>query len=330
MKTSKSSLITGIIIGIAIIIAVAIILRTAMTVDKKTTIGNAFIYDINELTKTDPNLIKYKEINKIKTELQNPTGIATDSNDRIYVSGDKSIKIFDNQGNIESEIKLTDYPKCLAVADDGNIYVGMKEHLEIYNQSGSRIAKWESLGTNALITSVDANKDNVFVADAIGKKVLIYDLSGNQKNSIGKFIIPSPYFDLDVALDGLLWIVNPGPHKLEAYTLDGNMQLSWGETSIGIKGFSGCCNPVSFAILPDGRFVTAEKGVPRVKVYSNTGVFESVVAGAEAFKDTVGVYNPDDTKDTRKALDVAVDSIGRILILDPIEKTVRIFISNKE
>jgi len=330
MKTSKSSLFIGIIIGIAIIVAVTIILRTAMTVDKKTTIGNAFIYDINELTKTDPNLIKYKEVSKLDTGMSNPNGIATAPNDRIYVSGDKSIKIFDNQGNIESEIKLSDYPKCLAIADDGNIYVGMKEHIEIYNHLGSRIAKWESLGINALITSVDVYKDNVFIADAIGKKVLIYDLSGNQKNSIGKFIIPSPYFDLAVASDGLLWIVNPGPHKLEAYTLDGNMQLSWGETAITIKGFSGCCNPVSFAILPDGRFLTAEKGIPRVKVYSNTGVFESVVAGAESFKDTVGVYNPNDTRDTRKALDVAVDSIGRILVLDPIEKTIRVFISNKE
>jgi hypothetical protein len=43
-----------------------IILRTAMTTDKKTTIGDVFTYDIKELSKTDPNLIKYKEISKIK------------------------------------------------------------------------------------------------------------------------------------------------------------------------------------------------------------------------------------------------------------------------
>jgi len=123
-----------------------------------------------------------------------------------------------------------------------------------------------------------------------------------------------------------LRVVNPGPHKIEAYTFYGDMEFSWGETSIGIKGFSGCCNPVSFAILPDGRFVTAEKGVPRVKIYSDSGVFLSVVAGMESFRDTVGVYDPDDTGDTRKALDVAVDSGGRILVLDPVDKSVRVFV----
>ena len=32
--------------------------------------------------------------------------------------------------------------------------------------------------------------------------------------------------------------------------------------------FFGCCNPAQLAVLPDGRFVTAEKGIPRVKIYS--------------------------------------------------------------
>jgi len=325
MKTSRSSLLIGIIIGVALIAAVVIILRTALSVDKKTTIGNAFIYDIDELTKTDPDLIKYTETGKIETGIQSPTGIATDATDRIYVSGDKAIRIFDNQGNLDSAIKLTDAPKCIAIADDGKIFIGMNKHLEIYNQQGSRIAKGESIGQDAIITSVDVYKDNVFIADAIAKKVLIYDLLGEHKNSIGGFIIPSPYFDLAVAPDGLLRVANPGPHKIEAYTFDGDMEFSWGETSIAIKGFSGCCNPVSFAILPDGKFVTVEKGIPRVKIYSNSGVFLSVVAGMESFKDTVGIYDPDDTDDTRKALDVAVDSGGRILVLDPVDKSVRVF-----
>ena len=51
-----------------------------------------------------------------------------------------------------------------------------------------------------------------------------------------------------------------------------------------------------------------------------------VVAGMESFKNTVGLYDPDDTDDTRKALDVALDSSERILVLDPIDKSMRMFV----
>jgi hypothetical protein len=333
MKLSKTNLFIAIVITVAIAIALVIILRTATTVDKRTTIGNAFIYDIKEFSKTDPNLIKYKETDKIKTGLKNPYAIATDSSDRIYVAGDKSIKIFDIQGKVLSEIKLNDSPQCLTISGDGSIYVGMKEHIEVYNPAGKLITKWNSLGQNVVITAITVSGNDVFIADAGRKIVLRYDISGKLKATIGKrnpdkaipgFVIPSPYFDLAIAPDGLLKVVNPGLHKIESYTFDGDLESSWGETSIDIKGFSGCCNPVNITILSDGKFVTCEKGIPRVKVYNSKGNFDSVVAGAESFADTVGIYNPAETKeDSTKALDVAVDSKDNIFVLDPVEKTIR-------
>jgi hypothetical protein len=340
MKVSKINIIIGIILAIAIISAIIIILRNAAIIDKKTTIGDVFKYDLSEFTKTDPNLIKYKESSKIKIGLQKVFAIAIDSKDRIYIAGDKSIRLFDDKGSILSEIKLSDSATCLTIADNGNIYVGMKEHVEIYDQQGKSISKWNSLGQSAFITSIAVHGDDVFVADASGRVVQRYNSSGKFINSIGKrnpdkgisgFIIPSPYFDLAVASDGLLRVVNPGTHKIEAYNLDGDPQFSWGDTSVDIKGFSGCCNPVNFSILPDGRFVTCEKGIPRVKIYSAKGIFESVVAGAENFAKTVGIYNPAlGGDDATKALDVAVDSKGLVFILDPVEKTIRIFVIVKK
>jgi hypothetical protein len=65
--------------------------------------------------------------------------------------------------------------------------------------------------------------------------------------------------------------------------------------------------------LPDGSFVTSEKGIARVKIIKPTGEFLCVVAGPEQFDEgTVG-------------LDLAVDSQERILVLDPHRKMVRIF-----
>ena len=93
-----------------------------------------------------------------------------------------------------------------------------------------------------------------------------------------------------------------------------------------IEGFCGCCNPVNFAMLPDGRFVTCEKGLPRAKVYDADGAFASVVAGPEAFLENGRTCTLDDLSNCQTGgLNVAVDSQGHVLVMDPIERVVRIF-----
>ena len=84
-----------------------------------------------------------------------------------------------------------------------------------------------------------------------------------------------------MAPDGLLRVVNPGMHRIEAYTPDGDLESFWGRRVDGIEGFCGCCNPANIAILPDGRIVTAEKGIPRVKVYHGRGQFVAWWPGPE-------------------------------------------------
>ncbi|NJO93063.1 MAG: hypothetical protein HC831_31980 [Chloroflexia bacterium] len=80
-----------------------------------------------------------------------------------------------------------------------------------------------------------------------------------------------------------------------------------------MDGFSGCCNPSHAALLSDGSFVTAEKGLERVKIHNANGDLKCVVAKPNQFiEGTVG-------------LDLAVDSKDRIFILDPEKKMIRIF-----
>src|ERR1051326_107399 len=85
-----------------------------------------------------------------------------------------------------------------------------------------------------------------------------------------------------------------------------------GVTTTAIEGFCGCCNPIGISLLPNDRCVTAEKGLPRVKVYSSRGELESVIAGPELF--AADARRIDD--ESAPALDAAVDSRGRIFILD--------------
>ena len=113
--------------------------------------------------------------------------------------------------------------------------------------------------------------------------------------------------------DGNLWVANPGRHQLELYTPAGELLRSFGQSGNAIDQFLGCCNPSDFALLSDGRIVTAEKGVPRVKVFKDDGHLQTVVAG------------PDSFGDNRAGLDIATDSAGRILILEPGTASIRVF-----
>ena len=75
-----------------------------------------------------------------------------------------------------------------------------------------------------------------------------------------------------------MWVVNPGMHAFENYEFDGDLRAFWENTSMKIDGFSGCCNPAHFTFLPDGSFVTSEKGLVRVKVHKPSGELLGVVA----------------------------------------------------
>lgn len=331
----------GLIVGFAVMVAIVAIIKLDTAGQKGSGLGSEFIYDINELAKIDPNLILYEEsVEPIGTGFKTSRAIAIGPDHNIYIAGDHAIRVFAESGNMLNEIRLDVAPGCLAVADDGKIYVGIKDHLEVYDNGGGRLATWQSLGNRAFLTSIAVLKNDVFVADAGNRVVIRYDSAGNLINHIGQkdsdrnipgLVIPSPYFDLAIGYDGLLRVVNPGRHRIEAYTFDGDLEFWWGKFSMDVEGFCGCCNPVNFAILEDESFVTCEKGIIRVKIYDAEGSFVGVVAGPEQLVEgniSLACLFPDDCQSG--SFDVAVDRKGRILVLDTIRNAVRIYTKKKE
>ncbi len=287
---------------------------------------NPYAYEIKALRASDTLLTRYTEVQQIKPGLSEIHGIATGRDDRIYVAGDKGVEIYDREGKPEAVFPIEGSARCIEVDRNGLIYLGMQDHIEIYNREGRRLKKWKTCGEEAIITSVAVNDDVIFIADAGSKIVYWYDHSGNLLNRIGEkdprknipgFVIPSPWFDIGIGHDGSLWVVNPGRHSFEKYTSDGELIYSWGKATMSMEGFCGCCNPSHFAVLSDGSFVTSEKGIERIKVYSPTGVFKCIVA------------TPDSFNEGTKGLDLAVDSKDRILVLDPERKQVRVFVLKK-
>lgn len=303
--------------------------QRAQGAEKKST--NPFAYDVSRLQKTDPKLIAYEEKSRWKAPRAEAKRIAIGVDDTLYVCSGNYLTALAGSGEQRLEIASSEPTRCCAVAKDGMIFLGLRDHIEVFDAKGARKASWESLGKKAWLTGIAATENDVFAADAGNRVILRYEKSGKLIRRIGEkdkernipgFIIPSPFFDVELARDGLLRVNNPGRHRMELYTPDGDFEGSWGVTAMGITGFCGCCNPINFALLPDGKYVTCEKGLPRVKVYSETGEFQSVVAGVEAFSENARACGPSDC--TAGGLDAAVDSQGRIYILDIVTGDVRV------
>jgi hypothetical protein len=280
---------------------------------------------IEKFLKVDPKLIIAKEAGRLQTGFKELRGVAVGPDDRVYAVGDKALVILGSDGARIKTVEMEKAPTCLAVAPDSTIYVGLMDHVQVFDKDGVKRAAWPKAGPSDWITSIAATDKEVFVADFGNKTVVRYDREGKilgrlgDKGSVagtGKFEIPSPYFDVAVDASGNPWVAHTGRQRMENFKEDNTLDANWGKQGNEIEGFSGCCNPSHFAMMKDGRFVTAEKGLPRVKVHKSSGEFVGVVAAPKDFEK--GIHG----------LDVAVDSKDRILVVDPATATVRVYVLN--
>ena len=295
-------------------------------------LDSRFTYDVSQFEHTDPALILYREIAPIPTGFDAPKCIAVGPDNTIFIGGDRAVKRLDPSGQLQATISLSAKPLAVSATAD-RLCIAFKAHVEIFDSAGKPLIVGSSLGDNAWLTGVFDAGDAIFLADARGREIICCDSNGKVLGRFGHpgdgnpgFVIPSPYFEVMRGGDGLLWVNNPGRHQIEAYTLDGKFEFGWGTPSMAVEGFCGCCNPVSFTRRPDGKFVTSEKGMNRIKIYDAKGKFEGVVAGPDQLVNDLDL--------AKKAcadcqvgfgFDVACDSNGRVLALDPATKTVRRF-----
>ena len=296
--------------------------------------ANPFAYDLSRLEKTDPKLLSHEEVKRWRAPHADARRIALAPTGRLFVASGNYVTEHTSDGERGLEIALPEPARAIAATGDGSILVGVRDHIEVFDNKGQQKATWESPAQKTWFTALAVTRNDVFAADSGNRVILRYDRSGKLVGRIGEknkernspgFIVPSPYRDVEVAGDGLLRVNNPGRHRVELYTPEGEFELAWGNASMGITGFCGCCNPINLALLPDGRFVTAEKGLPRVKVYSERGEFASVVAGPESFPENAKACASKGLGDcTQGGLDVVADAQGRIFILDFVTGDVRV------
>lgn len=286
--------------------------------------SNPLEKDMSPYRNVPDSLISHVETKQIRLKAEQPKALEY-ADGCLYLLADDYLQVIKTDGWEVMRIPVGDNATCLKVLKDKRILVGYKNFIALLNPSLQLIDRLQPMD-KALFTAIESEGTSIFVADAGQKQVLVFDFNLVQKASFqGEsgvssqhgFIVPSLHFDLAVNNDGELWVVNPGMHALQNYTVQGKLRAFWGKTSFNTDGFSGCCNPFRIAFLADGALVTSEKGLVRIKIYEPSGQLRSVVAAPSSFDGE------------KKAPDVAVGEKGVVYALDYERKMIRIFAPKK-
>lgn len=247
--------------------------------------------------------------------------VALGAEDRVYALGDGEVRVFASDGSPVRRWRVTDVAECLTVGADGRVYVGGGGRVDIYQDGGQRAGGFVfgDAGAPPNVSAIKVFKADILVADASARIIRRFDASGRQRGLIGDqgktktFMLPNGRLDFDVDAAGVVRATDTGRHQVSAWALDGTPIGKFGKFGMSDPAdFVGCCNPMNVATTPDGKVVTAEKMVARVKVYEPDGRLLAVI-GPEYF----------DRMCTQIRL--AVDSKGRILAADPVRRHVQVF-----
>ena len=321
----------NLLISLAVLAAVAVAVWAALSIDstgrRGAGTGRNYDEDFQKLKKFDLALLKWQEaLPALPARMDLPVALAMIDGRDICIAGDKAIVVLSPDGREIRRLDLPLAPQALATADK-TIYVASKNAIAVLTSEGQQQDRWATLGDKAHLVSLAVSDEYVFAADAGNRVVMRYDRKTGKrtyKNGLadsGAFLsgfkVPSPHLDVAMTAAGNLLTVDPGRSLVQLRDVYGDVLKSWGTQGSEITKFYGCCNPAAIATLDDGSVVTYEKTLQRVKVYTPEGKLSNVAAGPNEFSD-----HP---KDTSIVPDMAVDRDGRILVLDPVRKVVRIF-----
>jgi hypothetical protein len=248
----------------------------------------------------------------------NIRGIAIGPGDVPHAVGDGIVKVFGDDGRVARAWHASAPAWAVAVASDGRVFVGEDGQLEIFDSNGRLVTAWRHAKRLGRVTAIDFVNDDVIVGDAAGRAIRRFGADGTFRNDIGTdnrmqgFLIPNGVVQFGVDDHGVIHAANPGKHRVERYTPDGQLLGHFGRfDGNDPAGFGGCCNPTNVAVA-GGRIYVTEKADPRAKLYSLDGTFIAVVA-SHVFDINC------------KNMDIAVDSRGRVYVTDTVRLEVLAF-----
>jgi len=267
---------------------------------------------------------------RISLHLQRPVAICA-LKQYIFVAADKAVYIQGLETNQWAQLLALPASPTALQANDKQIFVGLRRQLAIYEYSTPQNSvafqgyspqplTWD-FGERSYITAILPVGEEIWLADS-GQRIVLRFRHGRLVGQIAAqnpatgypgLIVPSPCVDLAKTAAGDILLNNPGKLRVEIWSPQGYLRNAFGQPTMANEGFAGCCNPVAIACLPDGRIVTAEKGLGRVKIYTAAGIWQEIIAAPPLLSQGGNI------------IDIATSRKGEILVLDARKKTIFVF-----
>jgi sugar lactone lactonase YvrE len=245
-------------------------------------------------------------------------GIGIDAEDRLYAAGDTDVKVFDGGGTRLRAWTTAAPSHTVAITRDGRVFVGESRQIEIFDPQGRLLKTWRDPERLGRVSAIGFANGDVLAGDSHGRAIRRFDERGRFLNDIGRdnrtqgFVIPNGVLDFSVDGEGIVHAANPGKHRVERYTPEGALLGHIGRFGgPDPAGFSGCCNPTNVCVA-GGLVYTTEKAGPRVKVHDAGGTMLAIVGD--------GLFDAN-----CKNMDLAVDSRGRVFVVDTVRREIQVF-----
>lgn len=213
-----------------------------------------------------------------------PQALASDSKGQIFAASGKAVYLLAPNGMTLGRKIFPAEVNALATKGQA-LAVAMAGHLSLFTSGFEGERNLPSPGEGTQFISVSLDQGKVLGLDFGHRVVWAYDLSGRllarfDLKEGGKdpgLVLPSPQASL-VTLPGGRWALgNTGRLRVEVHQADGSLSHTWGGPGMALHQFPGCCNPVGLLVLPNGHFVTWQKGLRRVLEHDEHGAVISVL-----------------------------------------------------
>jgi hypothetical protein len=243
----------------------------------------------NQITDTETIPDKWKISCELSVKEGTLKAVAVALSGNLFLGGDSFVSCYNRDLNLLWTIK-TSHPVTSISNYGDTLFVSTPELILVILTEGKLVDEWGPFEDNSIITSVASDNTFVAFADAGNKTVVVLDKNGRVKTVIGQndgqFVIPSPYFDVALDSDNNLYIANTGQRRVEIRSVQGRLKSYFGEPGTSPGAFCGCCNPAHFIVTAEG-FITAEKGINRIKILNRSGEFVEFVSSENKFMPSI-------------------------------------------
>jgi DNA-binding beta-propeller fold protein YncE len=201
----------------------------------------------------------------------NPTGVAIDSSDVVYVSGNNTVARFDTSGN-----SLTSWSVigAVGIAIDGsdNVWVTIGSAIKKYDNAGSTLLGTYGSGVLSGAESISVSPGGkVFVADTGNGRIQRFSNGGTTEIEWGEYPGAGvPDVPTGIAIDGSdnVYITKQATNQIQEFAENGDLL---GEYGTGGSGDGQLAHPQALAIGTDNYLYVADTNNERIQKLDLSG-----------------------------------------------------------